>query len=82
VLQQVDTPEVLYDHPLNLFVAGFIGSPAMNLLQAGLAHVDGMPVVHLGPLTLPLPDQLLAARPGLADYEGRKLVVGIRPEDM
>src|SRR3954464_11424681 len=80
VLQQVDTPEALYDHPRNLFVAGFIGSPAMNLLQAGLAHLDGVPVVHLGPLTLPLPDQLLAARPGLADYEGRKLVVGIRPE--
>ncbi len=82
VLQQVDSPQALYEHPCNIFVAGFIGSPAMNLLEASLARSNDVLVVQLGELSLPVPAELLAARPGLATYEGRKLVVGIRPEDM
>ncbi|MDQ3898697.1 MAG: sn-glycerol-3-phosphate ABC transporter ATP-binding protein UgpC [Actinomycetota bacterium] len=82
VLQQVDSPQVLYERPRNLFVAGFIGSPAMNLVEASLARADGALVVRMGSLQLPLPPDLVASRPALADYEGRKVVVGVRPEDM
>jgi multiple sugar transport system ATP-binding protein len=85
VLQQVDTPQSLYEHPVNLFVAGFIGSPAMNLLEASLGPAgDGADelVVEMGSHRLPIPDEVLAERPGLRRYEGRKVVLGIRPEDM
>jgi multiple sugar transport system ATP-binding protein len=82
MLQQVDSPQTLYESPRNIFVAGFIGSPAMNLLEASLTRVDGALKVQLGDLVLPVPQELLAARPALGDYEGRKVVVGIRPEDM
>jgi multiple sugar transport system ATP-binding protein len=86
VLQQVDQPQVLYEHPVNLFVAGFIGSPAMNLLEARLersgSSTDGELVVHLAEWQLPIPGEVLHARPALAEYVGRPLVVGIRPEDM
>src|SRR5436305_3613119 len=82
MLQQVDRPESLYDRPRNIFVAGFIGSPAMNLLDASLARrPDGL-VVQLGDLALTLPDELLTDRPALAQYEGRSVVVGIQPEVM
>jgi multiple sugar transport system ATP-binding protein len=77
-LQQVDRPQVLYDRPANLFVAGFIGSPAMNLVEAELA--DG--AVRFGPHALRVDDATLAARPALRAYEGRKLALGIRPEDL
>jgi multiple sugar transport system ATP-binding protein len=82
MLQQVDSPQALYEHPRNLFVAGFIGSPAMNLIEASLARSNGSLWVEMGGLRLPMPDELVAARPALADYEGRKVVLGIRPEDM
>jgi multiple sugar transport system ATP-binding protein len=82
MLQQVDTPQALYEHPCNIFVAGFIGSPAMNLLEASLTRVEDALAVHVGDLQLSLPPELLSARPALAGYEGRKVVVGIRPEDM
>jgi multiple sugar transport system ATP-binding protein len=82
VLQQVDTPQSLYEHPTNLFVAGFIGSPAMNILEASLVPADGGLAVKLAQFQLPLPDETLAERPDLRQYEGRKVVVGIRPEDM
>jgi multiple sugar transport system ATP-binding protein len=82
VLQQVDEPQTLYEHPENLFVAGFIGSPAMNLLEASL-RVEGDDVrVEAGRLTLPIPPEVLTLRPGLRGYEGRMLVLGVRPEDM
>jgi multiple sugar transport system ATP-binding protein len=81
-LQQVDSPQVLYERPCNLFVAGFIGSPAMNLLEASLARSNGSPAVRLGDVQLPLPPEVMASRPALAAYEDRKVVVGIRPEDM
>jgi multiple sugar transport system ATP-binding protein len=82
VLQQVDSPQSLYEHPVNLFVAGFIGSPAMNLVEARLATSDGGMVVDLGGFRLPLPAEVLAERPALRGYDGRTVVLGIRPEDM
>jgi multiple sugar transport system ATP-binding protein len=82
VLQQVDRPQVLYERPANLFVAGFIGSPAMNLVEAELAREDGGLAVRFGPHRLGLPDALVEARPALSDYVGRRLALGIRPEDV
>jgi multiple sugar transport system ATP-binding protein len=81
-LQQVDVPQVLYDRPANAFVAGFIGSPAMNLLRGRLTGSDGASAVVLGEKVLPLPRSLVARRPGLAAYLDREVVVGIRPEDI
>jgi multiple sugar transport system ATP-binding protein len=78
VLQQQGPPELLYDHPANLFVAEFIGSPAMNLFHGRL---DGNDVV-LGEQRITLPDSMLAARPGLASFGGRELAVGVRPEHL
>ena len=81
-LQQVDVPKVLYDRPANAFVAGFIGSPAMNMVRASLvAHGDAVSV-DLGEAVLPLPRAVPAGRPGLARYVGREVLVGIRPEDI
>jgi multiple sugar transport system ATP-binding protein len=82
VLQQVDSPQYLYDHPENLFVAGFIGSPAMNMVEADLVRSDGTLSVRFGGFTLAIPDDVLAARPALRGYEGKSVVIGIRPEDM
>jgi len=81
-LQQVDTPQTLYDHPNNLFVAGFIGSPAMNLMDGTLQRTDGGVELKLGEFVLPVPDEVVKTRPRLADFDGRVVVVGIRPEDM
>jgi multiple sugar transport system ATP-binding protein len=82
VLQQVDAPQHLYDHPNNLFVAGFIGSPAMNMVEADLTRSNGSLAVQFGGFTLGIPDEVLSSRPALKAYEGRSVVVGIRPEDM
>jgi multiple sugar transport system ATP-binding protein len=82
VLQQADTPQTLYEHPRNLFVAGFIGSPAMNLLEAKLASSNGSLAVEMAGFRLPVPEEVIAARPRLRDYDGRTIVLGIRPEDM
>jgi multiple sugar transport system ATP-binding protein len=79
-LQQVDTPQALYNAPVNLFVAGFIGSPAMNFTSATLVQDDGPAVVFAG-YRLAVTDALLQARPGLDDYFGKQLIVGIRPSD-
>ena len=81
-LQQVAPPQELYDRPVNLFVGGFIGSPAMNLLEATLEGSNGGLAVALGSQKLLLDDQSLAHRPALKDYEGRTVVVGIRPEQL
>jgi multiple sugar transport system ATP-binding protein len=81
-LQQVDVPQVLYDRPANTFVAGFIGSPAMNLLRTRLNDDDGALSVELGEAVLPLPRSLLSRKPGLSAYVGADVVVGIRPEDI
>jgi multiple sugar transport system ATP-binding protein len=82
VLQQVAPPQVLYDTPDNLFVAGFIGSPAMNLLEAKPERDDGAAWLVLGSQRLELDAAVLARRPALEGYLGRTLVAGIRPEDM
>jgi multiple sugar transport system ATP-binding protein len=80
-LQQVDTPQVLYDKPLNEFVAGFIGSPSINLVESELAKSNGHLEVSLGEHKLAVDDQIARNRSGLADYVGRKVILGIRPED-
>jgi len=83
VLQQVGPPQELYDRPVNLFVAGFIGSPGMNLVSARLDQdPDGRFWVSLGSDALLLPESVLRQRPQLQQYVGRDVVVGIRPEDM
>jgi len=82
-LQQLAPPQVLYDRPANLFVAGFIGSPAMNALEGRLERGDGGGyVVHLGAQSLTVPAQVVSERPGLAAMAGKPLIVGIRPEDL
>src|SRR5687767_11179756 len=82
VLQQADTPQTLYDHPANLFVAGFIGSPAMNMVEADLVRADGSAAVEFGGLRLEVPEEVLGQRPDLRTYEGKRVVLGLRPEDM
>jgi multiple sugar transport system ATP-binding protein len=81
-LQQVDAPQVLYDHPVNLFVAGFIGSPAMNMVEASVSRSDGALSLGFGSHGLRVDDQLVAERRRIEAYEGKHVVVGIRPEDM
>jgi multiple sugar transport system ATP-binding protein len=81
-LQQVASPQELYDRPVNMFVAGFIGSPAMNMLEARVERHGDALAVRLGSSTIPLDADTLAGRPGLAGYEGREIVLGIRPEDL
>jgi multiple sugar transport system ATP-binding protein len=81
-LQQVAPPQELYDHPVNLFVGGFIGSPAMNMVEAMLERDDGRLSVQLGSQRLSLDDELLSTRPGLKAHEGRQVILGIRPEDL
>jgi multiple sugar transport system ATP-binding protein len=80
VLQQCDTPQVLYDRPTNIFVAGFIGSPAMNLLECTFSN--DATVLTIGSQSIALPASVTATRPGLKRYSGERLVVGIRPEDL
>jgi multiple sugar transport system ATP-binding protein len=82
VLQQVAQPQKLYDRPRNLFVAEFIGSPAMNLVGADLARADGGLVATFGDRTLPVGERVLASRSGLPRFEGRRLILGVRPEDI
>jgi multiple sugar transport system ATP-binding protein len=81
-LQQVASPQELYDHPVNLFVGGFIGSPSMNLLEAEVEASNGSLVAVLGSQRLALDGETTASRPALAEYRGRKIVLGIRPEDL
>ena len=81
-LQQVAPPQELYERPVNLFVGGFIGSPAMNMVEATLARSNGGFAVDVGSQKLVLGDEIVGARPGLKSYEGRKVVLGIRPEEL
>ncbi|HET8895244.1 MAG TPA: sn-glycerol-3-phosphate ABC transporter ATP-binding protein UgpC [Gaiellaceae bacterium] len=80
-LQQVGAPQELYDRPANQFVAGFIGTPPMNLLEATVA-VDGGVSMSLGGSQLPVPDQALAAYPKLRSYDARIVVAGVRSESL
>jgi multiple sugar transport system ATP-binding protein len=77
VLQQVASPAEMYDHPDNLFVAGFIGTPAMNLFKATIVSNDSSLALQLGSQTLDIGDRI-----GLREWAGRELVVGIRAEDI
>jgi multiple sugar transport system ATP-binding protein len=79
-LQQVDTPQVLYEQPMNEFVAGFIGSPSINLVEAHLERDDGHFRVVFGDHRLTVDDQVARNRSGLAGYDGRPVILGIRPE--
>jgi multiple sugar transport system ATP-binding protein len=81
VLQQLGTPDEIYDHPRNLFVAAFIGSPAMNLIESRLVAADGRCAVTVGSSRLAVPEAVLDRRGGLRDRVGEQVVVGVRPED-
>jgi multiple sugar transport system ATP-binding protein len=81
-LQQIASPQELYDRPANLFVAEFIGSPSMNLVGADLARSNGGWVAKFGEHELPLDGGVLSARPALAAFEGKRVILGIRPEDI
>jgi multiple sugar transport system ATP-binding protein len=81
-LQRVDTPQELYDHPLNLFVGGFIGSPAMNMVEATLEQSDGTLAAVLGSHKIALGEETLSQRPALRSFQGRPVILGIRPEDL
>jgi multiple sugar transport system ATP-binding protein len=79
-LQQVDTPQTLFEAPVNLFVAGFIGSPAMNFVNADLVRDGGVTVTFAG-YKLKVPPQVIEAKSDLANYFGKKIILGIRPSD-
>ena len=81
MIQQVDTPQNLYDYPCNIFVAGFIGSPQMNFLDGTLKKAGDQFIVDLAGTEVPLPKEKTAD--GKLDaYVGKTLKVGIRPEDI
>ena len=82
VLQQVAAPQELYDHPVNLFVGGFIGSPSMNILEARVEETEDGLCAVLGDWRLAIGPGLVEARPGIREYLGDEVVVGIRPESL
>jgi multiple sugar transport system ATP-binding protein len=75
-------PQKLYDSPKNLFVASFIGSPAMNIVEADVVRGDQGLAVRIGDQELPVPEEVTRRRPALSGYAGRKLALGIRPEHL
>jgi len=79
-IQQVDTPQTLFEKPVNLFVAGFIGSPAMNFADAQLTRDDG-PAVTFAGYKISVPQTEIDDNPHLASYFGKQVIVGIRPSD-
>ena len=79
ILQQVDTPQNLYDHPANVFVAGFIGSPSMNFFDASFTGTKDEMYVDTGAFRLRLPDKIAKQKVG-SDWLGKELILGIRPE--
>jgi multiple sugar transport system ATP-binding protein len=81
-LQQVAPPQELYERPVNLFVGGFIGSPAMNMLEAEIERRNGSLVASVGSQALTLGDEVLSTRPKVESYVGKKVVLGIRPENL
>jgi len=82
VLQQIAPPQQLYDRPVNIFVAGFIGSPAMNLMMGTVSRTGNELALQLGSQTVRLPESVLQTRPALVDYLGQPVVVGVRPEEL
>ena len=81
-LQQVAHPQDLYDRPVNVFVAGFIGSPALNVVDARVERSDGTLAAVVGEQRIALDQELLSIRPALSSYEGREVILGIRPEEL
>jgi len=81
-LQQVASPQELYDRPVNLFVGGFIGSPAMNLVEATLDASNGTLHASVGDERIAISSEALDKRPALRAFEGKLVVLGIRPEDL
>jgi multiple sugar transport system ATP-binding protein len=81
-LQQVAPPQELYDRPDNLFVGGFIGSPAMNMVEATLDASNGSLAANMGSQSIVLGEETLSVRPALRAYAGRSVILGIRPEDL
>jgi multiple sugar transport system ATP-binding protein len=81
-LQQVDDPQRLYDRPVNLFVGGFIGSPAMNMLDAQIVAHNGGLAAKIGDQSLALDGETLQLHPALRSYTGKGVILGIRPEDL
>jgi multiple sugar transport system ATP-binding protein len=81
-LQQVATPQALYERPVNEFVAGFIGSPSINMIEAQVQRSNGSLAVRFGEHSLTVSDELARAHADLGEYAGRSLLLGIRPEDM
>jgi multiple sugar transport system ATP-binding protein len=81
-IQQVAEPQELYDRPVNLFVGGFIGSPAMNMVEATLDRSDGQIVATAGSHSITLDDETVAAHPTLESFVGSTVILGIRPEDL
>jgi multiple sugar transport system ATP-binding protein len=82
VLQQVDTPQRLYEQPENLFVAGFIGTPPMNLIEADVSTENGTVNLTIAGQQLSLSDATLARYPGVRRYAGRSIVFGVRSDDL
>jgi multiple sugar transport system ATP-binding protein len=80
-LEQVDTPQALYDRPVNLFVAGFIGSPAMNMIPARLVAQDDKLLAQFGSQRIVVPRAQLSERRQLLNYSGKDVILGVRPED-
>jgi multiple sugar transport system ATP-binding protein len=80
-LQQVDTPQNLYDRPVNVFVGAFIGSPSMNLYEGKLSVNGEVGTVTIGSNVVGLPRQTFEKQPALRGYDGKPVIVGIRPED-
>jgi multiple sugar transport system ATP-binding protein len=81
-LQQVAATQELYDRPLNLFVAGFIGSPSMNLVEATIGRAGERYTATIGSDTIALDDETLEAHPAIRAFEGRMVVLGVRPESL
>jgi multiple sugar transport system ATP-binding protein len=81
-LQQVASPQELYDRPVNLFVGGFIGSPAMNLVEATLEASNGTLHASVGEERIAISSEVLDKRPALKAFERKPVVLGIRPEDL
>src|SRR5918999_4116927 len=81
-LQQVAGPQDLYERPVNLFVGRFIGSPAMNMVEAAIERRNGAIVAVVGSQTLTLGDEVLRTHPALEGYVGQRVVLGVRPESL
>jgi multiple sugar transport system ATP-binding protein len=81
LLQQVDTPQNLFDRPVNLFVAGFMGSPSMNFVTADVIRDGAGAAVAFAGYRLPIPNATFASKPGLDQYIGKQIILGIRPSD-